>query len=98
MQAGDIRIESISCSWFYVLVAQGIVDAGGAFSDNLLKYGVVHAAQQQHFLADLFIHVVVATLVTHECIKILYFRVNLPLNIPIFRDGHADVHHPSEAG
>ncbi len=82
VQAGDVSIEGIPSTGFDVLVAQGVVDAGSALTDDFLEYGVVHAAQQQHFLADILIHAVLAALVAHVRIKVFYFRVDFPLRIP----------------
>ena len=65
MQTGDVGIESLFGSRLYVLVTKCIIDTRGTFANQSLQRGIVSVSQQQHFFTDLFIHAVVAPLVSH---------------------------------
>ena len=98
MKARDVGIESLLGARLDMLVHQGVIDTRSTLACDLLQNGIVNALQLQDFLADVLIHVVVASLVAHIDVEVINLRVNLPFCVPHLCHSHADIHHPAQRG
>ena len=53
--------------------------------------------EQQNLVENIVIHVVEINTVSEVFIKIIYLAIQLPVLVPVFGDGHAYKHNPSQS-
>ena len=79
---------------------RGVVDTSGAFADERFERIVVGVVRAQHedIFADVLVERVVAPLVADVAVEVVDLGIDGPLVVPELGDGHADIHHPAQAG